>query len=127
MTPSPAMATAARSATGRVADDSVGERVEVEGGADAAGLGATTSVFAAGTGATDGTAGVHVAEGAGLTGCTAAAPGAAPVASDVDVVVVRGWMDTNVLSQIIRFGAYHHFVKNRLNWVTESFVFGRMS
>jgi hypothetical protein len=45
----------------------------------------------------------------------------------VDVLVVSGWIDTNRLSQIIRFGAYHHFVKKRLNWVTVSFVLGRMS
>jgi hypothetical protein len=45
------------------------------------------------------------------------------------VVVLRwiGWIETNVLSQIIRFGEYHHFVKKRLSWVTVSFVFGRMS
>jgi hypothetical protein len=30
-------------------------------------------------------------------------------------------------SQIIRFGAYRHGVKNCRSWLTVSFVFGRMS
>ena len=62
-----------------------------------------------------------------------AATSAGPVARDaaVDVVVdrlgVTGWIETYRPSQIIRFGAYHHFVKNVRSWLTVSFLFGRMS
>ena len=38
-----------------------------------------------------------------------------------------GWIDTNLPSQIIRFGAYRHDVKNRDSWPGVILVFGRMS
>jgi hypothetical protein len=106
------------------------ETDDAELGAEAAAPREACSVSAPGAGAMDGAAGVDAEEGAGLTGSTGPAAGAAPVApvdAEVDVVLVSGWIETNLLSQIIRFGAYHHFVKNRLNWVTVSLVFGRMS
>lgn len=50
------------------------------------------------------------------------------VVVDVDVERgVTGWIETYLPSQTIRFGAYHHFVKNFWSWLGVSFVFGRMS
>lgn len=108
----------------------------VDVGSDSAtgGLAGTADGTGCRDGATDG-----AVDGTGRVGSGLAA-GVAPVEpSVVDPVVVDpapavvvvlrwiGWIDTNVLSQIIRFGAYHHFVKKRLSWVTVSLVFGRMS
>ena len=55
----------------------------------------------------------------------AASHAAAVVAADYRIGT--GWIDTNLPSQIIRFGAYCHGVKNRDSWPGVIFVFGRMS
>lgn len=107
-----------------------------------AGIGSAVAGAGGAVASTDGAA-LAAADGAGDSGMSdAAAVAAAPEpaaddpsiepvvaapAADVDVVVGIGWIETNVLSQIIRLGEYHHFVKNVLNWLTVSFVFGRMS
>jgi hypothetical protein len=44
-----------------------------------------------------------------------------------DYRIGTGWIDTNLPSQIIRFGAYRHDVKNRDSWPGVILVFGRMS
>ena len=44
-----------------------------------------------------------------------------------DYRIGTDWIDTNLPSQIIRFGAYHHDVKNRDSWPGVILVFGRMS
>jgi hypothetical protein len=70
--------------------------------------------------------------GAGVgSGAVRGAGGRAGVTGAAAVVVLdtgrAGWIEMYRPSQIIRLGAYHHFVKNRLNWLTVSRVFGRMS
>ena len=84
---------------------------------------ATRSDAAGAVGATDGTADSSpIVVGAAAAAVDASVdpfepPAAAPVvaAPAVDVVAGIGWIVRYVLSQIIRFGAYHHFVKNVLN------------
>ena len=93
------------------------------GATEAAGRDAARSDAAGVVAATDGTADSSpIVVGAAAAAVDASVdpfepPAAAPVVAAPAVVVVAGigWIVRYVLSQIIRFGAYHHFVKNVLN------------
>lgn len=63
----------------------------------------------------------------GTTDASAAGIADAAAVVAADYRIGTGWIDTNLPSQIIRFGAYRHDVKNRESWPGVILVFGRMS
>jgi hypothetical protein len=112
MTSTPSPATRRPTGTaGRGSEAGVGSDAGV-GSAAVDAAGAFVAVDGAASG--DSTAGVG-APAASLVELSAEPDSAVVATAAVDVVVGSGWIETKRLSQIILFGAYHHFVKNDLN------------